>query len=420
MRKDQLDLLPIHPFPARMAPSVVWDALPSSGPPIRVLDPMAGSGTTITTARIHGHFAIGLDTDPLAILIARGWASDVRPFKLVKVAAAVAEKARRRIRHLSRRDAYPLGADEDTRRFVRYWFDETGRMHLAALSWAIEGYSDPTIRQLLWCAFSRLIVVKTAGASLAMDVAHSRPHRVYDFAPVRALDAFERAVEVIANRSPFSDGFERPRAKIRRADARRMPIEDASVDLVITSPPYLNAIDYLRGHKLSLVWMGHSISSLRDVRSSNVGSELSTLGVNQRVSLQGARFEEAAQARYRRALECMGDVGGLAQTEQGMIRRYIADMDGVLGEVARVLIPKGRAVLVVGDSTLKGVFLRNSAALTVLGEAHGLAPGRSSRRHLPDNRRYLPPPTGRSTTGALDRRMRYEVILRFTRQKAGS
>jgi hypothetical protein len=36
------------------------------------------------------------------------------------------------------------------------------------------------------------------------------------------------------------------------------------VDLIFTSPPHLNAIDYLRCSKFSLVWMGHSIAALRE------------------------------------------------------------------------------------------------------------------------------------------------------------
>ena len=57
-------------------------------------------------------------------------------------------------------------------------------------------------------------------------------------------------------------------------DARRLDIRDGSVDLVVTSPPYLNAIDYLRCSKFSLVWMGYSVVELRRLRSTAVGTEV--------------------------------------------------------------------------------------------------------------------------------------------------
>jgi tRNA G10 N-methylase Trm11 len=50
---------PIHPFPARMAPGIALDALAEADTPLRVLDPMAGSGTVLAVARSKGHHAVG-------------------------------------------------------------------------------------------------------------------------------------------------------------------------------------------------------------------------------------------------------------------------------------------------------------------------------------------------------------------------
>ena len=61
-----------------------------------------------------------------------------------------------------------------------------------------------------------------------------------------------------------------------RGDARRLGrIKSSSVDCIVTSPPYLNAIDYMRGHRLSLIWFGYSIWQLRKIRSRSVGAEIS-------------------------------------------------------------------------------------------------------------------------------------------------
>ena len=89
---------PIHPFPARMAADFVWKKLPTSQPRLRVLDPMAGSGTTLVAARMRGHEAIGFDRDPLAVLIAGAWASDVDVETTVKKAAQVLTRAKERAR----------------------------------------------------------------------------------------------------------------------------------------------------------------------------------------------------------------------------------------------------------------------------------------------------------------------------------
>ncbi len=250
-------LRPVHPFPARMAPELVWDELPNHrSPQLRVLDPMAGSGTTLVTAKLRGHEAIGYDRDPLAVLIARSWLPNVNAEDTEAKASDLLLRARSRARGMALSDAYPRSANDETKAFVRYWFDNTNRIQLAALSDSISRIHDASLRDLMWCAFSRLIITKKIGVSLAMDISHSRPHRSYDKAPINAFDHFERAVKHIIKAAPFSeDQAENPRATAEFADARKLPIEDSSVDMVITSPPYLNAIDYIRGHKFSLVWM---------------------------------------------------------------------------------------------------------------------------------------------------------------------
>lgn len=399
---QKAQIRPVHPFPARMAPSIVWDALPKTGDPLSILDPMSGSGTTLVCARSRGHRAIGCDTDPLAILIARAWCADAEPENVKRRAELVLERARTVHGRLAYKDSYPKNADGETRGFIDFWFDPESRRQLSALSTCISRVRSQTERMLLWCAFSRTIITKTAGTSLAMDVSHSRPHKVYDVAPVKPFDVFLKAVSRVACNCPFSgSGNDAPPADIREGDARALPVESASVDMVITSPPYLNAIDYLRGHKLSLVWMGHSISEIRALRSGNIGTEVSTRSTS----------NEAAHE----AMKAMVSLESLAGCYQGMIRRYVGDMQKVMKECARVLKTKGRAVLVVGDSAIRGVFVKNSEALTWLAESSGLSLVSRDTRPIQTKRRYLPPPESERAGGKMQGRMREEVILQFAK-----
>src|SRR5690349_18382696 len=59
----------VHPFPARMAPELIERQLSRLSPGRTLLDPMMGSGTFVLDAASRGHFAIGVDTDPLARII---------------------------------------------------------------------------------------------------------------------------------------------------------------------------------------------------------------------------------------------------------------------------------------------------------------------------------------------------------------
>src|SRR5438309_2257522 len=101
---------PIHPFAARMAASIPWDELRGGNAPLRVLDPMAGSGTTLVVAKRLGHAPIGFDTDPLAVLLARAWCTDIGETTVFRQAELVLKTAKARTKALRARDAYPADA----------------------------------------------------------------------------------------------------------------------------------------------------------------------------------------------------------------------------------------------------------------------------------------------------------------------
>jgi len=243
-----------------------------------------------------------------------------------------------------------------------------------------------------------MVITKDAGVSLARDVSHSRPHKWFARSPIKPFDAFEIALKRVLQGCVFQGTRSAPKVEVWRGDARKLPLESESIDLVITSPPYLNAIDYMRGHKLSLVWMSHQIKTLRNIRSDSIGAECG--------GVEGAEQEIAG------IVQAMGRIQRLPERYQRMIQRYVEDMNGVLREISRVLVSKGQAVMVVGDCTLRGIYIRNSAAIRLLANRHDLALISEKRRRIPDKRRYLPPPQQKSGE-ALAKRLRTEVVMSF-------
>src|SRR5271170_4061643 len=84
----------VHPFPARMAPSIALHVLSESKVSIRVLDPMMGSGTVLAMAQASGHRSVGLDIDPLAALISRVWTTAINREEARESSAEVLDRAR--------------------------------------------------------------------------------------------------------------------------------------------------------------------------------------------------------------------------------------------------------------------------------------------------------------------------------------
>lgn len=405
-RKSVFQILgrgPVHPFPARMAPGIALDVLEEASPSLRVLDPMMGSGTVLAVARSRGHTAIGVDVDPLSVLLSKVWSTTITRSKVPPVALRVLRRARDLFVEMSQRDAYPEGADGETRKFVAYWFDGYARRQLSALARSIEQEPEGPLRDLLWCSFSRLIITKQAGASLAKDLSHSRPHRAFTRAPVKPFSAFLSAVERVAKNCIGSNQESRgPAPRISRGDARELDIADSTIDLIITSPPYLNAIDYMRCSKFSLVWMGFKVRELRQIRAESIGTEVGTT-------------TNARDQRLEAVLAGLGISKTLSKREKSILARYICDSHAALSEAARVLKPEGRAIYVVGENTIRGTFVRNSQILCRVASLAGLQLVARSSRQLPSSRRYLPPPQWSAKGSDLDGRLRREVILSFAK-----
>jgi len=337
---------PLHPFPARMAPELVLNRLKGREPGARVLDPMMGSGTTIAAGRSRGYETFGIDRDPLAILIATASSTDLDADRLARDAAAVLRKATNIERRLDARCDFPGHCDKDTRAFLRYWFDAQSRRELLALLRALDAIKPPT-ETFIKCAISRMIITKQGGVSLAEDVSHSRPHRTRDTSPVHPFDLFPRSIRHLSDNAEFRSRSGLPRPIIRAGDCRNLSrFEDDFFDYVITSPPYLTAIDYLRGHKLSLIWFGKNVDQIRELRSTNVGTECGT---------EDQRWDSVVDVMVARPER-------MSSRFRNVTRRYAKDLTATLAEIARVTKPGGRVVFVVGDCTLRGVDVLNSEA----------------------------------------------------------
>ncbi len=387
-----------HPFPARMPVEVARAAVSAlSKPGDVVMDPMIGSGVVAKAALALGRKAIGRDVDPLAIVQSHALCASIAGDRLNSLADAVHKTAEKILRSKKNVESEWRNLDDEGRRFIRYWFRKKHADELFALSLAIEDETNAAEWPIFAAIFSSLIISRGSGASRAMDLSRSRPHRVDSKIPKSPFSLWLKRIG--AFRAYYEKESVAAGADIKVGDARDLRLPDESVEAVITSPPYLNAIDYMRTSKFSLIFLGSRLEKLRAIRSTAVGTEVGLAHGHLPKSLDDAVDRRVADPKRR-----------------PMVRRYLFDLYNALSESFRVLKPGGRALYVMGPSILSR---RNYDAAEVLSEVArevGFQRLGHGRRDLSETRRSLPPPRRSRLADSINKRMTCEFYVVMTKE----
>jgi len=386
----------VHAFAAKFPPQLPRLFINElTRPGELVLDPMVGSGTTLVEAMLAGRCGIGIDLDPLASLIAKIKSSPLDLPQCFHVGTLVLQQARSSLHPVSDDElyrTYPRKAVE----FFQYWFEDHSIAELYALTRAIQAVKDANLHSFLQVVFSSVIITKSGGVTRARDLGHSRPHRDPNRKVERnALDVFrERLIAVIESLESVVDAP--GRAWTVRADARRLPLADNSVHLIVTSPPYAaNAIDYMRAHKFSLMWLGHEPNTLTDLRRKYIGAEIRS----PTLELPSETANHIIQT--------------LRQKDEGraaVVAYYFRDIETTLREMLRVTAEGRAVILVVGSSTIQGVDIKAPTVVAELAASVGFNVVGVAKREIVRGARMMPVSHKSSRTG-IEARMHEEGVI---------
>lgn len=401
-RPTRKGLALIHPFAAPMSPYLVERIITAvTGPNAMILDPMAGSGTVPAVALMLGRHCYAMDIDPLARMITRVRCGRYSRSEVECAGNRVLTRALQLRKDYQRLDArFRRDFDDETQQFINDWFPLRVRRGLLALWEAISAAEPERARLPLKVVFSRTIIAKTAGTSYAIDLPHTRPHRDTGKDVPDPLEMFPRRLkEMIARMHDHRNAKVRSTFKVKAGDARTIPLPDSSVDLVLTSSPYANAIDYMRAHKFSLVWMGYKLSTLRELRAQMIGVERGLTRSRPEMAWLDSMLPSAPELTSRVAI----------------FRRFFHDMDVVLREMHRVLRPGGACVLVVGKSNVRGTIVDTPHILVEIARRRGFDHLGTAYRNLNHHRRSLPFPRASRAEEALGKRIDQEAVVALAR-----
>ena len=319
----------LHPYLGKYVPQLVEELfrrhVPVRG---RVLDPFAGSGTTLVQALESGRDSVGADIAAFNCLLMRVKTGSHNRFSLE-------HDLRDALARFERGEGEATGATP----YVRRWFAPAAREQLLRFRSIAGDYEHADVLRVVLTRAARS-ARRTTHFDLdfpkapQLDPYWCHKHR-RECRPVEHAEHFVRryTLDTLRRLKEFARVRSRRSALVLHGDARELALP-GPFDAVVTSPPYPGLIDYHEQHRYAYELLG-----LDDLREREIGA--------------------AARGTSKAALAA-----------------YVDGISTVLASCASALKPRGRVVIVVND--------RRDLYPEILGRA-GLVLEQRYQRHV--NRR---------------------------------
>ena len=332
-----------HRYPAKFIPQIVsrlTEKYTKKGE--LVVDPFGGCGTTLVESKVMGRPSIGIDINPVAVLMTKAKKTPIESCKIEKYFLNLKEK----INLFNKNTKIKTPKHER----IDYWFKPEEKRKLAFLFSEITKTKDQDIRDFFYCGFSNIL--KNCSIWLQKS---NKPTRDLKKSPVdpfvifsRQIKAMSRGNEAFLNLLHQRKGLETP-CNVYCADARKTPVKSSSVSLIITSPPYVTSYEYADLHQLTALWFEYA-KDLSDFRKRFIGTAYHNkkeLVLNSEIA---ENIKKELLKRHRKTAE--------------EVATYFGEMNQTFKEMKRMLKKGGRTCIVVGNTSLKGIEVLNAEVFT--------------------------------------------------------
>lgn len=377
----------IHPYTAKLIPHIPRYFIENyTCEDDVILDSFCGSGTTLLEAILLSRNAIGIDINPLAVLMSE---VKTKPLDIDKLSLAI---------HLFK-EYMKNGDGKVTVEFpnIDYWFCKEAQNELSRIKLGIENlngtFSESIYRFLLVCFSSIIRKSSYADPRMAKTYKSKRviekiengwtptPIKYFEEVLEKNLKRMISLLEHLNSNNNYVKVFQGD-ARETSAILKQNGIE--KVDFIITSPPYINAQDYFRSYKLELWWLG--LATPEEVRNLNrqaIGTE----------NISGSNYNSIPKSKNKPLNTILSKIWKKNTKKSYIVYNYFESMRSLLIEAYNVLKIGGYFCLITGNNTICGVQIPTYNILTYIAENSGfelveIGKDEIRNRLLPPNRNH--------------------------------
>ena len=356
----------IHRYPAKFIPQIPRFCLETySDVGDDVLDPFMGSGTTLLESFITGRDSYGIDIHPLARLIAKVKITPVDPKGLVSSAENLLSSIRN--------DCGDNSAWIPEIPNREHWFRPRVLSELATIKKNIWSTRSGDHQDFFKICFSSIIrkVSNSDNDSLIPEVTSFQ--KKLDAQGKNSYDALIRFENTVRNKlidaadmwrlsKEVGEKFKKtPKVSIIGNDARDIALDDSSIDLAVTSPPYASAVHYVSVHKLEMYWLG--------LINETAGLDSRIVGTSRAYVADYGSWEP--RTNLPELSNILTELMSKDKKSAYVVYKYFDEMRKSFDEVNRVLRRNGRYCMVVGENTFRRVRIPTYRVLAAVAHRSG-------------------------------------------------
>jgi len=350
-----------HRYPAKFIPQLANKLIKGySKKGDIVLDPMGGCGTTLVESKLNGRNSIGVDINRVAVLIAKTKTKAIEPNFLNRKN----EKFLNLINNLKIKKNYYANANSR----LKYWFKEENYNKLQSLNNLINNEKKSRIRLFYKCCFSNIL--KNCSIWYAKSI---KPMRDLNKNEENPVEVFKKHLKFMTQKNlEFYELVKKSNAdnytcKMLKGDARNISIEGNSVDLIITSPPYVTSYEYADLHQLTSLWFNFA-NDISDIKRDFIGTS--------------SRKNTRKKHQSPTAKKILKKIRKKNMFYWKNINNYYFDLNRCYSEMYRVLKSNKFACIILGDTEYLGVKITNKTVSIELLKANGFEIHKIVKRKL--------------------------------------
>lgn len=328
---------------------------------ITLFDPFAGSGTTVIAGEFSNVNSYGIEAHPFVYRVARAklmWDTDLDEFhKFANNVLKIAKKLKSSSTIIESSHEYP--------KLIKKCYHEDSLIKLDYLrnAWLSES-ENSNVSELTWLAL--VCILRKSSSAGTAPWQYVLPNKKKK----KVLDPFEvfndQIMLMIEDMRYYQKRVKERKSKIHQGDARNCSqIEDNSIDLILTSPPYPNNYDYADSTRLEMSFFGE-IAGWGDLQ--NKVRKYLIRSCSQHMRTKTDNLDEILKEKKLKPI--IGDITevcykleeerhlhGGKKNYHLMIAAYFADLSKVWYALRRVCRDNSKICFVVGDSAPYGIYV---------------------------------------------------------------